>query len=148
MKNRTKIMIDLPEDLRKSIFDDGVFHISDGYRLAGCVMQGKIVEESKEDNDAIKPDEFADEFTEALDKFNDAIDAIDVIDAINASRNAKVIKQLSAHVKCLECQVSGNLCKGDECPTQYEAGTMGEIIANIKTAIMALKQELCEDAIS
>ena len=71
-----KIVIDLPEDLRKSIFDDGVFHISDGYRLAGCVMQGKIVKESEEDDDTIEPDEFADEFTEALDKFNDAIDAI------------------------------------------------------------------------
>ena len=35
-----QIVIDIPEDLRKMIFDDNKFDIAHGYRLAMCVKNG------------------------------------------------------------------------------------------------------------
>lgn len=50
-------------------------------------------------------------------------------------------------ITCMKCEVSGNVCD-DNCPTQYEAGNMGEIIENLETISKMLEQEPCEDAIS
>lgn len=35
-----QIVIDIPEDLKKMIFDDDVFDIAHSYRLAMCVKNG------------------------------------------------------------------------------------------------------------
>ncbi len=49
-------------------------------------------------------------------------------------------RKLKAFITCLKCEVSGKSCD-DNCPTQYEAGNMGEIIENLETISRALEQE-------
>lgn len=34
-------------------------------------------------------------------------------------------------ITCMKCEVSGKVCD-ENCPTQYEAGNMGEIIENLE----------------
>ena len=58
-------------------------------------------------------------------------------------RNTK----LKHFITCLKCEVSGKECD-DNCPVQYEAGNMGEIIENLEAISKALEQEPCEDAMS
>ena len=58
-------------------------------------------------------------------------------------RNTK----LKHFITCLKCGVSGKVCD-DNCPVQYEAGNMGEIIENLEAISKALEQEPCEDCIS
>lgn len=53
-----------------------------------------------------------------------------------AERNNK----LRHFITCLKCEVSGKCCD-DNCLTQYEAGTMGEIIENLEAISKALEQE-------
>lgn len=53
-----------------------------------------------------------------------------------AERNNK----LKHFIACLKCEVSGKVCD-DNCPTQYNAGNMGEIIENLETISKALEQE-------
>ena len=48
--------------------------------------------------------------------------------------------KLKAFITCLKCEVSGKCCN-DNCPTQYEAGNMGEIIENLEVISKALEQE-------
>lgn len=55
--------------------------------------------------------------------------------------------KLKHFIACLKCEVSGKCCDND-CPTQYDAGNMGEIIENLEAISKALEQEPCEDAIS
>lgn len=47
-----------------------------------------------------------------------------------AERNDK----MKRYIACLKCEVSGKIGKhcDDSCPTQYEAGNMGEIIENLE----------------
>ena len=39
--------------------------------------------------------------------------------------------RLKRYISCLKCQVRGEVCD-DNCPIQYEAGNMGEIIKNLE----------------
>ena len=55
-------------------------------------------------------------------------------------RNTK----LKHFITCLKCEVSGRECD-DNCPVQYKAGNMGEIIENLEAISKALEQEPCED---
>lgn len=50
-------------------------------------------------------------------------------------RNVK-LKHL---ITCMKCEVSGKSCD-DNCPTQYEAGNMGEIIENLEVISKILEQ--------
>lgn len=52
-------------------------------------------------------------------------------------RNTK----LKYFIVCIKCRVHGIECN-DNCPVQYEAGNMGEIIENLETISKALEQEL------
>ena len=49
-------------------------------------------------------------------------------------------------ITCMKCEVSGKCC--ENCPAQYEAGNMGEIIKNLEEISKILEQEPCTDAIS
>ena len=60
-----------------------------------------------------------------------------------AERNNK----LKHFITCLKCEVSGKPCDVN-CPTQYEAGNMEEIIENLETISKALEQEPSGDLIS
>ena len=60
-----------------------------------------------------------------------------------AERNNK-LKHL---ITCLKCEVRGKSCDVN-CPTQYDAGNMGEIIENLEVISKALEQEPSGDAIS
>ena len=62
--------------------------------------------------------------------------------------------KLKHFITCMKCEVSGKRCD-ENCPIQYDAGNMGEIIENLEEiskildmAIEALDQEPCEDCIS
>ena len=55
--------------------------------------------------------------------------------------------KLKHFITCMKCEVSGKVCD-DNCPTQYEAGNMGEIIENLEAISKILEQESCEDCIS
>ena len=55
--------------------------------------------------------------------------------------------KLKHFITCMKCEVSGKVCD-DNCPTQYEAGKMGEIIENLEAISKILEQQPCEDAIS
>ena len=46
----------------------------------------------------------------------------------------------------MKCEVDGKCCD-ENCPTQYNAGNMGEIIKNLEEISKILEQESCEDAI-
>lgn len=48
--------------------------------------------------------------------------------------------KLKALIACMKCEVSGKPCD-DNCPTQYEAGNMGEIIENLEAISKVLEQE-------
>ncbi len=52
-------------------------------------------------------------------------------------RNTK----LECYIECLKCKVSGKVCDAN-CPTQYEAGNMGEIIENLEAISEHLSNEL------
>ena len=60
-----------------------------------------------------------------------------------AERNIK----LKHFITCLKCEIHGRECD-DNCPIQYEAGHMGEIIENLEKISKVLEQQPCEDAIS
>ena len=49
-------------------------------------------------------------------------------------------QKLKYYITCLKCEVSGKVCD-DNCPTQYEAGNMGEIIENLEGISKILEQE-------
>ena len=56
--------------------------------------------------------------------------------------------KLKYFITCMKCEMSGK-CRDDEnCPIQYDAGNMGEIIENLEEISKILEQEPCEDAIS
>lgn len=44
-------------------------------------------------------------------------------------------------ITCMKCETSGKACD-ENCPTQYEAGNMGEIIENLEAISEILEQEL------
>lgn len=50
-------------------------------------------------------------------------------------------------ITCMKCEVSGKVCD-ENCPTQYAAGNMGEIIENLEAISEIMEQTPCEDAIS
>ena len=50
-------------------------------------------------------------------------------------------------ITCMKCGVSGKCCD-ENCPTQYYAGNMGEIIKNLEEISKILEQEPCTNAIS
>lgn len=54
------------------------------------------------------------------------------------------VKKLRSLITCMKCEVSGKACD-DNCPTQYNAGNMGEIIENLEEIAKALEQEPSED---
>lgn len=43
-------------------------------------------------------------------------------------------------ITCTKCEVSGKSCD-ENCPTQYDAGNMGEIIENLEAISKVLEQE-------
>lgn len=43
-------------------------------------------------------------------------------------------------ITCMKCEVSGKACD-ENCPTQYEAGNMGEIIENLEAISEILEQK-------
>ena len=43
----------------------------------------------------------------------------------------------------MKCEVSGKCCD-ENCPTQYDAGNMGEIIKNLEEISKILEQESCK----
>jgi hypothetical protein len=49
-------------------------------------------------------------------------------------------EKLKHFIICLKCEVSGKVCDNN-CPTQYNAGNMGEIIENLEAISKALEQE-------
>ena len=57
------------------------------------------------------------------------------------------VEKLRCLITCMKCEVSGKECDNN-CPTQYDAGNMGEIIENLEEIAKALEQQPCEDAIS
>lgn len=48
-------------------------------------------------------------------------------------------EKLKYFIACLKCEVSGKCCD-DNCPIQYYAGTMGEIIENLDAISKAIEQ--------
>jgi len=50
-------------------------------------------------------------------------------------------------ITCMKCEASGKCCD-ENCPTQYEAGNMGEIIKNLEEISKILEQEPCENTVS
>ena len=56
--------------------------------------------------------------------------------------------KLKYFITCMKCEVSGKCCD-ENCPIQYDAGNMGEIIENLEEISKILEdKEPCEDAIS
>lgn len=49
-------------------------------------------------------------------------------------------------ITCMKCEVSGKVCDSN-CPTQYEAGNMGEIIENLEAISSYLSAEEKESTI-
>lgn len=49
-------------------------------------------------------------------------------------------RKLKAFITCLKCEVSCKPCDAN-CPVQYQAGNMGEIIENLEAISKALEQE-------
>ena len=54
--------------------------------------------------------------------------------------------KLKHFITCMKCEVSGKRCD-ENCPIQYDAGNMGEIIENLEEISKILEQE-GEDAVS
>lgn len=50
-------------------------------------------------------------------------------------------------ITCMKCEVSGKCCD-ENCPTQYEAGNMGEIIEGLEEISKILEQGSSEDCVS
>lgn len=50
-------------------------------------------------------------------------------------------KRLEKAVVCERCHISGKECKED-CPTQYEAGTVGEVVEALETVLDYCSAEL------
>lgn len=50
-------------------------------------------------------------------------------------------------ISCMKCEVSGKCCD-ENCPTQYNAGNMGEIIENLEEISKILEQESVLDKIN
>ena len=50
-------------------------------------------------------------------------------------------------IACMKCEVSGKCCD-ENCPTQYNAGNMGEIIENLEEISKILEQESVLDKIN
>ena len=48
--------------------------------------------------------------------------------------------ELKHLITCMKCEVSGKVCD-ENCPTQYEAGNMGEIIENLEAISEILEQK-------
>lgn len=46
-------------------------------------------------------------------------------------------------ITCMKCEVSGKSCD-ENCPTQYDAGNMGDIIKNLEEISKILEQESCK----
>lgn len=46
----------------------------------------------------------------------------------------EALKRLEKAVVCERCHMSGKECK-ENCPTQYEAGTVGEIVEALETVL-------------
>lgn len=55
--------------------------------------------------------------------------------------------KLKHFITCMKCEVSGKCCD-ENCPIQYDAGNMGEIIENLEEISKILEREPCEDAVS
>ena len=55
--------------------------------------------------------------------------------------------KLKYFITCMKCKVSGKCCD-ENCPIQYDAGNMGEIIENLEEISKILEQEPCDDAVS
>ncbi len=49
-------------------------------------------------------------------------------------------QKLKHYITCLKCGVSGKVCD-ENCSTQYDAGTMGEIIENLEAISKMLEQD-------
>lgn len=55
--------------------------------------------------------------------------------------------KLKYFITCMKCEVSGKCCD-ENCPIQYDAGNMGEIIENLEEISKILEEkEPCEDSI-
>lgn len=50
------------------------------------------------------------------------------------------IKKLKSLITCMECELSGKGCD-ENCPTQYEAGNMGEIKENLEAISEILEKD-------
>lgn len=54
------------------------------------------------------------------------------------------VEKLKCLITCMKCEVSGKVCD-ENCPIQYDAGNMGEIIENLEAISEILEQEpLCD----
>lgn len=53
----------------------------------------------------------------------------------------EALKRLEKTVICEKCQISGKECK-ENCPTQYEAGTVGELVEALETVLDYCRAEL------
>lgn len=53
--------------------------------------------------------------------------------------------KLKYFITCMKCEASGKCCDDENCPIQYNAGNMGEIIENLEEISKILEQEPCED---
>ena len=58
----------------------------------------------------------------------------------------KRVEKLRHFITCLKCEVSGKCCDNN-CPTQYNAGNMREIIENLEEIAKALEQEPRKDEV-
>ena len=50
-------------------------------------------------------------------------------------------KKLKSFIECLKCEVSGKECD-DNCPMQYDAGNMGELIENLEYILGLLESDM------
>lgn len=53
----------------------------------------------------------------------------------------EALKRLEKAVVCERCHISGKECKED-CPVQYEAGTVGELVEALETVLDYCRAEL------
>lgn len=56
--------------------------------------------------------------------------------------------KLKYFIACTKCEVSGKCCDEENCPIQYNAGNIGEIIENLEEISKILEQEPCEDVMA
>ena len=55
--------------------------------------------------------------------------------------------KLKHFITCLKCEASGKCCN-DNCSTQYDAGTIGDIIENLEAISKVLEQDPILDKIN